>query len=82
MYCNVYARAEYVRSIDPLQRSVYLVRALARLHPAWVFAGVSAAAVLGIEHSWSLHREGLVYIATPHSVHTNTHKTKANLCFP
>jgi hypothetical protein len=73
VYRNVYARAEHARTLNPTQRSVHLVRALALLHPDWVFAGISAAAVLGLEHSWLLHRDGFVYIAAPHSVNTNRH---------
>ncbi|MCI1212119.1 MAG: hypothetical protein LKF93_09820 [Bifidobacterium tibiigranuli] len=52
---------------------MHLVRALARLHPDWVFAGVSAAAILGLEHSWRLHRDGLVYIATAGSANASDH---------
>ncbi|MDF7665932.1 hypothetical protein [Bifidobacterium sp. ESL0745] len=67
-YHRIYARAECWRALNPEQQSLYVIRALARVQPTWTFAGVSAAAVLGLDHPWNLHRDGLVWIATSGSV--------------
>lgn len=63
-YPGVYMREDYWRNLDPEQRSLHLIRALAVLHPRWVFAGVSAACLYGVEHSFSLHADNVVYIAS------------------
>ena len=34
---------------------MHLIRALAKVHPTWTFAGLSAACVYQYEHSYSLH---------------------------
>ncbi|WEV53747.1 CTP synthase [Bifidobacterium sp. ESL0704] len=47
---------------------MHVLRSLSMLHPTWVFAGLSAAAILGLDFSWLLHQEGAVWIATKHSI--------------
>lgn len=63
-YPGTYARREYWRNLNPEQRSLHLVRALASLHPQWVFAGISAVCLYGLEHSYSLHADDIVCIAS------------------
>lgn len=66
-YRNVYARAEYVSTLDPIERNRHLIRTLARKHPNWDFAGPSAAVMLGLEHGWLMHHDESVFIATKNS---------------
>ena len=61
-YPGLYIDTEYWSSLNPTQQTLHIARALATLHPDWVFAGPTAAAFLGLEHQWTIHRSGL-YIA-------------------
>ncbi|KAB8293628.1 CTP synthase [Bifidobacterium avesanii] len=63
-YRNLYARSDYWRGLQTTQRTIHVVRALALLHPDWVFAGLTAATIHGFDHSVSLH-DGTVSIASP-----------------
>ena len=45
------------------QQSLQVIRALSKIHPQWVFAGLSAACIYGLQHGYSLH-DGTVYIAS------------------
>ena len=45
------------------QQSLQVIRALSAIHPQWVFAGLSAACVYGLQHNYSLH-DGTVHIAS------------------
>ena len=54
-YRNVYARREYWGTLTPVDRMLHVARALAQLHPRWVFAGLTAATAHGLEHAWGLH---------------------------
>lgn len=64
-YPNLFADVEYWRGLDPEERSLHVIRALARLHPRWMFAGLSAACVYGYQHAHALH-DGTVYVASVH----------------
>ncbi|NEG54607.1 hypothetical protein [Bifidobacterium platyrrhinorum] len=64
-YPNLFADAAYWESLNPEERSLHVIRALARLHPKWIFAGLSAACVYGYQHGYSLH-DGSVFIACEH----------------
>ena len=48
---HVYARASYWRSLSPATQALHVARAVAALHPAWVFCGTSAAIVHGLQVS-------------------------------
>lgn len=48
---HVYARASYWRPLSPATQALHVVRAVAALHPAWVFCGTSAAIVHGLQVS-------------------------------
>lgn len=51
---GIYARAAYWAALDPIQKALHKMRALARLHPEWVFCGASAATVYGLPVSYAL----------------------------
>ncbi len=51
---GVFARRETWEYLKPPQRALYTMRALAILHPSWVFCGVSAAVAHGLEVSYPL----------------------------
>ena len=61
---SVYARREYWDGLNPIEQASHVIREMARRHPERVFAGLSAAVIYGFEHSWTLHDETYVYIAT------------------
>ena len=48
---GLYARADYWNSLGPIQQAAHTIRALARLHPTWVFCSSSAAVLLSLEPS-------------------------------
>jgi hypothetical protein len=51
---QVYALPDLWHQLDPLQRERFRTKALARLHPTWTFADVSAAALHGLSISYGL----------------------------
>lgn len=61
-YRNLYVSPEYWDQLNECQRSLHVARGLSRLHPAWVFAGVTAADAYGFDHSWNVH-DRFVYVA-------------------
>ena len=63
-YPNLFAATSYWKSLNVEQQSMHLIRALAKVHPTWTFAGLSAACVYQYEHSYSLHN-GTVDIVSP-----------------
>ena len=64
-YRGMYARRDYWDALNPIDRTLHTVRALALQHPAWVFAGLTAACIHSYDHSWSLHGDGIISIASP-----------------
>lgn len=48
---RVYARTAYWKSLSPSARSLHVIRAVAALHPEWVFCGTSAAIAQGLQVS-------------------------------
>ena len=69
-YCGVYADAAYWQTLTPVARMCHLAEALTRRHPQWIFAGLTAAALLGLEYSWSLLHDEHVYTAVTCSPYT------------
>ena len=63
-YPGLFARAEYWNQLNEPEQSLHAARTLSRLHPNWVFAGITAAAAHGFDHPRFLHRQGLT-IALP-----------------
>ncbi|WP_342590058.1 hypothetical protein [Bifidobacterium colobi] len=62
-YPNLFASAQYWTSLTPEDQSLHCIRALAQLHPQWVFAGLSATCIYGYQHAYSLH-DGSISIAS------------------
>lgn len=73
-YRNVYARTGYWKGLDPIERTRHVARALARLHPRWVFAGTTAACFLGYDHGYGLHRDGSIVIASTTTNDSHDHR--------
>lgn len=63
----LYARAKYWDSLNPLERHLHIVRALAVKHPQWVFCDVTAAALWGLAPSYALLSH--VHVVAPESSH-------------
>ncbi|MBW3081218.1 hypothetical protein [Bifidobacterium saguinibicoloris] len=61
-YQNLYVPPEYWRTMNTCQRSLHVARGLARLHPRWIFAAMTAADAHGFDHSWNIH-DRCVYLA-------------------
>lgn len=59
---NIYMPKETWHGLDSCERSRHIARALACLHPNWVFAGLTAACMHGFDHSWTAH-DGAIRIA-------------------
>ncbi|MBE5024551.1 hypothetical protein INF26_06770 [Olsenella sp. DSM 107455] len=51
---GMFFRREAWRRLTPAERSLHLMRALARQHPTWLFCGASAAVAYGLPVTWSL----------------------------
>ena len=49
---GVYARSAYWKQLTPVEKTRHVVRALAARHPDWIFAGPTAAIMLGLECSY------------------------------
>ena len=65
---NVYARADYWTALDVVEQSRHVIRTLAEQFPHRIFAGLSAASMLHLDHGWHLHAGDPVFIATVGSV--------------
>ena len=65
---HVYALPELWQSLKPYERELYKMRALAQLHPDWVFASYSAAIAHGM--SVSYRRLGTVHLACNRTANT------------
>lgn len=72
-YLNVYARADYWSTLNPIERVRHTVGALGREHPGWVFAGPSAACIHDLDHPYAVHDSGIVHIASTHASHAKDH---------
>ncbi|WP_055426904.1 type IV toxin-antitoxin system AbiEi family antitoxin domain-containing protein [Bifidobacterium aesculapii] len=62
-YPNLYARTEYWDLLNAEERSLHTIRALAKKRPQWVFAGLSAVCLYGLDHAYGLH-DGTIHIAS------------------
>ena len=61
---GLYARAEFWGSLDPAERMLAQMRALARMHGDWYFCGFSAAVAYGLSVSYALLDEVEIACAT------------------
>ncbi|WEV52993.1 hypothetical protein [Bifidobacterium sp. ESL0704] len=68
LYPNVYARSEYYNKLNPRERALHLIRALAAKYPQKVFGAMSAALILGLECPGYNDRLGHVQIAADTSI--------------
>ncbi|RSX58117.1 CTP synthase [Bifidobacterium samirii] len=62
---GVYARVGYWASLNPAERRLHVIRALALRNPERVFADVDAAATFGLEQSWTLLGRTPVHVLGP-----------------
>ena len=60
---GMFFRREAWRQLTPAERSLHLMRALARRHPTWRFCGASAAVAYELPVTWSLLTH--VFVAAP-----------------
>ncbi len=67
---KVYAIPELWDKLSPLDKELYKIHALAKLHPDWVFAGPSAAALQGLYVSHRLL--GKTHVATSRHSHSRS----------
>ena len=51
---RVFVRRETWHGLTPTDRTLWLMRAVARAHPAWRFCGASAAVAYGLPVTWNL----------------------------
>ncbi|WP_291527466.1 hypothetical protein [Bifidobacterium sp. UBA744] len=58
---NVFIEHEHWNQLSRCEQTLYIARTLSILHERWVFAGLTAADVHGLDHSWRLH-DGSVQI--------------------
>ncbi|PLS24815.1 hypothetical protein BLI708_01140 [Bifidobacterium imperatoris] len=72
-YPNLFAAASYWTQLNLEQQSMHMIRALAKLHPKWIFTGLSAACVYQYDHAYTLH-DGTVSIASTRGA--NKHDSK------
>ncbi|WP_239512714.1 CTP synthase [Bifidobacterium avesanii] len=70
-YRGLYARAAYWNSLDPLDRTRHIVRALSMRHPGWIFCGSTAAIMLGLDCSYRLAMPVRI-VAKPGAHYRNT----------
>ena len=63
-YPNLYVDAAYWAALTLREQTMHVIRALARRHPSWVFAQLSAACVLGYDYPLSLHDGSVTIVVT------------------
>lgn len=63
-YRGIYVDAEYWKTLNPKQRMLHVAEALSRRHPEWVFAGLTAAAAMNLDYTWSLLNDDRIYVAS------------------
>lgn len=68
---NMYALPDYWATLDRATRAVHIARTLSGRHRHWVFAGLTAAAIHGFEHQWSLHDGTVTIIDSAHGATSN-----------
>ncbi|PJM78952.1 hypothetical protein [Bifidobacterium scaligerum] len=82
---NMYVVPEYWSSLRPDERTRHMARTAHLKHPNWVFAGITAAAIHGLEHQWRLH-DGSITIITasqgPRSSSSQVKRIFAPNCIP
>lgn len=70
---GVYADAAWWHDLNPLERHIWLAKALAQKHPEWVFCYTTAGAIWGLSLSYA--RLSTIHVAVP----ANSHRRNSNL---
>lgn len=74
-YPSMYVERQYWDELNPIERTLHIMRTLAEHHPSMVFAGLSAASAWGFEQSFKLHADdGRITLAA------NTGTTRSGYC--
>ena len=60
---GTFVRRRVWKGLNPAERSLWLMRAVAKRHPRWRFCGASAAVALGMPVTWGLLTH--VFVTTP-----------------
>ena len=81
-YPGLFARAEYWNQLNEPEQSLHAARTLSRLHPNWVFAGITAAAAHGFDHPRFLHRQGLTITLPNHGSYRTTNSISSTAHIP
>lgn len=63
-YRGIYAETAYWNQLNPKQRTLHILEALSRRHPNWVYAGLSAAAAMNLEYTWTLLKDDAIYVVS------------------
>ncbi|NEG79075.1 hypothetical protein [Bifidobacterium avesanii] len=66
--CDLYARPQYWNALPYAERILHMLRALAAKHPRWIFCAISAAAVWGLNRTYTMH--GQIHLAVTASTHS------------
>lgn len=67
---RVYALPEYWNKYGPIEQARRTIRALARLHPSWVFCHTSAAVIYRLEVGYG--QLGMIHVASAPESHTRS----------
>lgn len=62
----MYAEPEYWSILNHISKVQHIGSTLCREKPGTIIAGISAAAVWGLDHSAYLHKSGVITIAKPY----------------
>ena len=63
VFPGLFVKPDFWKSLNPAEKSAHIARTLGLRHGHWVFAGLTAANLHGLEHQWLLH-DGTITIAT------------------
>lgn len=78
---GLYVHPSHWNKLEPQEQMMNVLRALARLHPEWIFSHSSAALIHGLfvgkNHCATVHVASTFHSAAPHIVH---HAYRSNAC--
>lgn len=67
---GLYARSAYWNQLDSAERKRHVIRCLGRRHPHWVFGGIAAVSMHGVDHEREADESGIVVISDKHRSQT------------
>lgn len=76
-YPGIYAEAQYWQELNPADKTIHIARALAQLHPTWIFGAATAACIWQLDVPWHLIEPSITIAGnrnTPHSDATALHR--------